>query len=75
LLGAHLDLVAGVGFDDLRLVAAFTALELVAALVKSPGFRIFAWVLEGLAEREAEMKAVAIAGFESHQGVDLFTRA
>ena len=45
-------------FGDLRMVAAFGALECVAALVKLPRFRILVPVLECLAEREAQMVAI-----------------
>ena len=58
LAGAHLDLLARVGFGDFRMVAAFGALERVAALVKLPGFRILVPVLERFAEREAQMVAI-----------------
>src|ERR1700722_102161 len=55
---ANLDLPVGVGFDDLRVVADFGPLELVTLFVIAPGFRILAPILEGLAEREAQMIAV-----------------
>src|ERR1700686_4614664 len=55
---AHLDLPARVRVGDVRMVAAFGALECVAALVKLPGFRVLVPVLERLAEREAQMVAI-----------------
>ena len=52
---ADLDLLTGIVLDDLRAILAFGALQSIAPLVVAEGLRIFALILQPLAEREAQV--------------------
>src|SRR5271166_1102145 len=53
-----LDLQARVALDGFRPVTAFRFLERIASLIETERFRVIAAVLEGLAERKAQVIAV-----------------
>src|SRR4029077_14196400 len=52
---ADLDLLLGVGLDQLRAITALGALELIPQLVVAEGLGVFAAILERLAERKTQV--------------------